>query len=152
MIGYCPISTIKRTNREQVLRLAHSRSLFSARQVARLGIHTQLLSRLVQEGKLERVYRGRYRLPEYEPSQHHSLALVAAAVPHSTVCLLSPLSFHGLGSQIPFQVWIAIDRRARRPSLDSPPLRVVRFTRLALTSGVEMHSTVKLSRTLSFSP
>lgn len=34
---------------------------------------------------------------------------------------------------------MAIDRRARRPSLRYPPLRIVRFTGQALTSGIESH-------------
>jgi predicted transcriptional regulator of viral defense system len=37
-------------------------------------------------------------------------------------------------------VWLAIDRRARRPALKYPPLRIVRYTGAALTEGVETHS------------
>ncbi len=55
------------------------------------------------------------------------------------MCLLSALRFHDIGTQTPFQVWIALDRRARRPALKYPPLRVVRFTGAALTEGVESH-------------
>ena len=37
------------------------------------------------------------------------------------------------------EVWVAIDRRARRPALPYPPLRIVRYTGAALTEGVESH-------------
>jgi predicted transcriptional regulator of viral defense system len=128
------------TARKRVLRLARRRGLISAREVDEMGIHTQILTRLVDAGLLERVARGRYRLTDHSFTEHHGLALAAAAVPHGVVCLLSALQFHELGTQLPSQVWIALDRRARRPKLDYPPLRVVRFTGEALTAGVAVHT------------
>jgi predicted transcriptional regulator of viral defense system len=55
------------------------------------------------------------------------------------VCLLSALQYHDIGTHLPSEVWIAIDRRARRPALRYPPLRIVRYTGEALTEGVESH-------------
>jgi predicted transcriptional regulator of viral defense system len=72
-------------------------------------------------------------------TENHGLALASAAVPQGVICLLSALRFHGLGTQLPSQVWIAIDRRARRPGLKYPPLRVVRYTGSALTEGIREH-------------
>jgi predicted transcriptional regulator of viral defense system len=123
----------------RLLSLARRRGSITRREVAAAGIHTHTLSRLVATGALERVARGVYRLPEAPLTEHHSLALVAAAVPKAVVCLLSALSFHQIGTQLPHQVWVALDRRARRPSLAYPPLRVVRFGGKALTAGVETH-------------
>lgn len=128
-----------RTEREQLLRLARRRGSLSARDAGAAGIHRQVLSRLVREGELERVTRGQYRLPTTPVTEHHGLAMAAAAVPQGVVCLLSALGFHGIGTQLPSEVWLAIDRRARRPALTYPPLRVVRFTGDALTEGVATH-------------
>jgi predicted transcriptional regulator of viral defense system len=93
----------------------------------------------VSDGVLDRVARGQYRLPDAPIGEHHALALVASAVPAGVICLLSALAFHGIGTQMPLRVWVAIDRRARGPTVDWPPLRVVRFGGEALTSGVEVH-------------
>jgi len=123
----------------QLTRLARRKGGVSARQVAAAGIHTQNLSRLVEEGVLERIARGQYRLAEAPVTEHHGLAIAAAAVPKGVVCLLSALSFHGIGTQLPFEVWLALDRRARRPMLKYPPLRVVRFSGNALNAGIETH-------------
>ena len=60
-------------------------------------------------------------------------------VPRRGVCLLSALQYHGIGTQLPSEVWMAIDRRARRPALRYPPLRIVRYSGAALTEGVGSH-------------
>jgi predicted transcriptional regulator of viral defense system len=40
--------------------------------MAAIGIHRRWLSRLVAEGHLERVVRGRYRLAGGEVTEHHT--------------------------------------------------------------------------------
>lgn len=123
----------------KLLRLARRRGSVTRREVAQAGIHTQTLSRLVQSGALEREARGRYRLSEAPITEHHGLALVASAVPNAVICLLSALSFHQVGTQLPHEVWIALDRRTRRPALLWPRLRVHRFSGRALSEGIETH-------------
>lgn len=127
------------TARDRTLKLARRRQGVTARELVSAGIHRQVLSRLVAAGEIERMARGLYRLPEHPLTEHHGLAIASAAVPHGVICLLSALQFHGLGTQLPSDVWIAIDRRAHRPALKYPPLRVVRYTGEALTEGVESH-------------
>jgi len=127
------------TDEDRTLKLARRSQGISARELARAGIHRQVLSRLVAAGKLERVARGLYRLPQQSWTEHHGLALAAAAVPRGVVCLLSALHYHEIGTQLPAAIWMAIDRRARRPALKYPPLRIVRYTGTALTAGVEKH-------------
>lgn len=127
------------TNQEKALKLARRKQGVSARELAEAGIHRQVLTRMVSAGELERIARGLYRLPESPLTEHHGLAIVGAAVPQGIICLLSALQFHGLGTQLPSQVWIAIDRRAKSPALKYPPLRIVRYSGVALTEGVESH-------------
>jgi predicted transcriptional regulator of viral defense system len=91
----------------------------------------------VQAGKLERVARGLYGLPGAEMSEHRSLAEVSARVPKGVVCLLSALRVHEIGTQAPFEVWIAIPPHMVSPRLDQPAIRVVRMSEAALTDGVD---------------
>lgn len=127
------------TDRVRLLRLARQRGILSTREVIRSGIHSQALSRLTREGMLERVARGQYRLPDQPITENHSLVIAAKAAPQGVVCLLTALRFHEIGTQLPFEVWIALDRRARRPAIEYPRLRVVRFGGRALTEGIETH-------------
>ncbi len=91
----------------------------------------------MDNGSVERVARGLYRLAGVEPTEHYTLAAVCARVPGAIVCLLSALSVHGLGTQLPWQVWIAIPHKARMPRLPELPAKVVRFSGASLHYGVE---------------
>lgn len=125
------------THEQQVLRLARARRLLRARDVTRQGLPTIALTRLVQAGKLERVARGLYGLPGAAISEHRSLAEVSARVAKGVVCLLSALRVHEIGTQAPFEVWIAIPPHMVSPRLDQPAIRVVRMSEAALIDGVD---------------
>ena len=125
------------THEQQVLRLARTHTLLRARDLTQHGLPTIALTRLVQAGKLERVARGLYGLPGATISEHRSLAEVSARVPKGVVCLLSALRVHEIGTQAPFEVWIAIPQHMVTPRLDQPAIRVVRMSDEALADGVE---------------
>jgi len=123
----------------QVLKLVQKRGMVSVRDVSARGFHPEHLRRLVADGLLVRVTRGVYAPADAEPTENHSLAQVAKKVPHGVICLLSALRFHEIGTQSPFEVWVAIDRRARKPSVHGTKLRVVRFSGTSRTNGIERH-------------
>jgi predicted transcriptional regulator of viral defense system len=129
----------KNYTRQRLLDLAQERGIFRASEAEAAGVHPQYLSRLLAQGILERVARGCYRLTETDTTEHHTLAVVATAVPSAVICLLSALQFHQIGTQTPLGVWIALERGTRKPQLDYPPLRVVYFSGEAFALGVESH-------------
>ncbi len=126
----------RRTKIEQLLALARL-GLIRARDLDTCKIPRAYLNRLVATGQLERVGRGLYRAPGSLVTEHTSLAELSKRVPRSVVCLLSALQFHGLTTEAPHQVWIAIDTHARQPKIDYPPIRVVRASGAAYRHGVE---------------
>lgn len=127
------------TSHQDILDLAAERGLIRPRDLTERGLPTVALTRLVRQGRLQRVARGLYALPDRPVSEHNALAEVARKHPQAIVCLLSALRFHGLTTQSPFEVWLAIPNKARAPKMDYPPLRIVRFSGVALTRGVENH-------------
>lgn len=127
------------SQRNRLLALAKRRAVVTAAEAARAGIHSEQFTRLVAEGLLERIARGQYRIPSRPITEHHGLAVAARSAPKGVICLLSALAFHGIGTQVPADVWIAIGRRARAPSLQSPRLRVIRFSGSAFTEAIESH-------------
>jgi len=124
---------------QDILDLATELGLIRPRDLTERGLPTVALTRLVRQGRLQRVGRGLYALPDRPVSEHNALAEVARKHPQAIVCLLSALRFHDLTTQSPFEVWLAIPNKARAPKMDYPPLRIVRFSGAALTRGVEDH-------------
>ncbi len=125
---------------QRILDLARRESVFSARDIRELGIHPEYLRRLCARGDLVRIGRGLYSLPDAEATRHHSLAMAAKAVPHGVVCLISALSYHDIGTQVPHEVWMAVPRRTAMPRVDVPTMRVFHFSGRAFTAGVEEHA------------
>ena len=49
---------------------------------------------------------------------------------------LSALQFHELTTQLPFQVWMAIPNKARKPKVDGLQIRFARFSGRAFDEGI----------------
>ncbi len=130
-----------RTETERAVKLMQAAGVVRAGELTRSGIHPMTLRRLVDRGVVERDGRGLYRLAGAEVSENYSLIQAAKRVPKGVICLLSALRFHGLTTQKPFEVWMAIERGTRRPAVDAPPLRVHSFSGEAFTAGIEEHNT-----------
>jgi predicted transcriptional regulator of viral defense system len=126
-------------HRRQLLQLTNSQTTIRTKDVIANGIHPEYLRRLVERGELIRTGRGLYALADAAFTTGHSLAAASARVPHGVICLLSALQFHDIGTQAPFEVWMAIDNHARRPSNDNPPLRTIYMSGSALTEGIGTH-------------
>ena len=127
------------THTQKVLQLVRKYGWLRASDLADAGVPRVMLTRMAASGQLERAVRGLYRLPDSGSSEHEGLVTVASKVPQAVVCLLSALQFHGLTTQLPWQVWIAMPRGSHVPRLEYPPIRMVQFTGEAYTQGIETH-------------
>jgi len=87
-------------------------------------------------GFVRQVGRGLYVAEGIRVTEHHTPVDATKRVPHGVVCLLSALRMHGLTTQSPHEVWMAIAHKARRPRADYPPLRIVHFSGAAFSYGV----------------
>jgi len=135
---------------EKTLQITSKTGVIRPKDLDRYNIPRKYLHILYRKGLLYRIGRGLYVSPEFEPTEDRSLAEVCKRIPHAVVCLISALSFHGLTTQLPSKVWVAIDRKARLPNEAELPVRIFRFSGKALTEGVEEHRiegvTVKVYR------
>lgn len=124
---------------DKVLEYAREHGVIRVRDAIAEGMHPEYLRRLCAKGLLMKIGRGTYILSDMDFSENIGLAQVAKRVPHAVVCLLSALLFHDIGTQLPHEVWIAIDRKAARPRMKYPPVRVMRFSGKSLSEGIEEH-------------
>ncbi len=127
------------TQSAKIIRLAKKLGVLRPRDLEVYGLPRMALSRLEKKGILHREGWGLYTLAGHAPTEHQSLIQAAKRIPHGVICLLSALQFHGVGTQLPHEVWMAMGEKEWRPKLKTPPLRIFRFSGAALTEGVEEH-------------
>lgn len=94
-------------------------------QALRLGIQPRTLYQMRDSGLLVQESRGIYRLADSPAWSNPDLALVALRIPKGVICLVSALHFHGLTTQIPRQVDMALLQNSEKPRLEYPPVRYV---------------------------
>lgn len=126
------------THSQRVLDLVSQKGLLCASELDTIGAPRAVLTRLIAAGLPDRVGRGLYRLPNHPVSEHESLVLVAAKAPQAVFCLLTALQFHGLTTQLPRQLWIAMPRGCHAPRIDWPPIRT-QMAGDAHAAGTEEH-------------
>jgi len=136
---------MKKTNINKLVGLIKKKGIIRAKELTPLGIPRYCLRQLMEKGELQRISRGVYAAADSLPTSHRTLAEVSKRVPGGVICLLSALRFHDLTTQLPSQVWLAMDRKAWYPKEPGLPLRIVRFSGKALTEGIEDHAIENVS-------
>ncbi len=113
--------------------------ILRTRDALRLGVHPRTLYEMRDAGQLVRLERGVHRLSDLPPLGQPDLVTVSCKIPNGVTCLISALSYHGITTQVPGEVYVALARGAERPRLAHPPIRVFWFTGEAFSRGIEEH-------------
>lgn len=108
-------------------------------EAIKFGLHPRVLYRMRDEGRIVELSRGIFRLAEISESREMDLTTASLRVPAGVVCLISALSFHGLTTEIPHEVYLALPREKSAPKVDYPPLRIFHFSNETYAAGVESH-------------
>ena len=103
------------------------------------GIHRRMLYSMLEAGVIEQLSRGLYRLADLPPFGNPDLVSVSLKIPNGVICLISALAYHEITTQVPHEVYVALDRGTEAPRLNHPPLRVFWFSGKAFTVGIEKH-------------
>jgi predicted transcriptional regulator of viral defense system len=109
------------------------------RDLIELGIHTDSLYALREEGRIVELGRGLYRLVDALEAEYPDLAVVAARAPNAAVCLISALSYHGITTQIPSSIHLAVPRGTYKRIRLSMPITVYQFNPKTFNGGLESH-------------
>ena len=131
------MANMAKNKTQLALDFVRSKGLVRPRDLIAKKIPRDYLDRLHRRGLVERISRGVYAWPGADLGENQTLAEAARQVPRGVICLLSALQFHGIGTQQPHEVWLAIPPGAWRPKLEYPKLHVVRFSGVAYSQDVE---------------
>jgi predicted transcriptional regulator of viral defense system len=127
------------THSHRILTLVRQKGAVRPVDLEAIGAPRVALTRMTAKGLLEKTGRGLYVLPDSLGSDTESLAIIATKVPKAIFCLLTALQFHGLTTQLPHRVWIAMPRGSHTPHIAYPPLKMVQFGGLTYGEGIEVH-------------
>lgn len=108
-------------------------------EAIRAGIHPRTLYTMRDSKVLERIGRGLYRLAELPPLENPDFVSVALKVPNGVICLISALAYHEITTQIPHEIYLAVERGAEPPRVDYPPIRIFWFKDMAFTEGIGIY-------------
>lgn len=114
------------------------RGMLRTSQAIQLGVHPRTLYALRDAGEIEQVGRGLYRLSTAPPLSSPDLVPIAIRIPRAVVCLISALSHHGLTTQVPHAVDVALPSHAQVLKIDGVPLRVYWCPESSFRAGVDL--------------
>lgn len=123
----------------QLTEAMRERGALRTGEILSMGIHAEQLRRWVVQGVIARVSRGLFFLPGEDLGENRSLIEVCTAIPRAVGCLFTALRFHGLTTQNPSELWIALPKGQRTPHRDDIRLRVVHLSEPAYASEQERH-------------
>ena len=125
------------SRQQQILELAKTRGVIRAEDVEAVGISRNYLYRMHKEGLLVKSAAGIYTLPEAPVTKNSSLVQISKRMPQAIVCLVSALSYHGITTQIPHEIWLVIPRGSWRPDVEYPPLNLTYVSEPAYSFGIQ---------------
>lgn len=115
----------------------HHNGMLRTSNAIQLGIHPRTLYALRDQGIIEPVTRGLYRLTNKPPLTNPDFVAVAIRIPRAVICLISALAHHGLTTQVPHTIDIALPSHAQIPKLDTIPIRAFWFSEPSFSTGIQ---------------
>ena len=131
---------MSQTQRQTLLNYLSQHPIIRSYELNDLGVSREVLRRMVENGEIIQLGRGIYSYSETELNEHSQLAEVSKRVPNGVICLISALRFYNLTTQIPFEIWIAIEKNRWKPQVNYPPLQVIHLSGAGFHEGIVHHS------------
>jgi predicted transcriptional regulator of viral defense system len=125
---------------EKAIKIFHDRGgMLKTGEVLVAHIHPRTLYEMQRMGIVEKLTRGLYRVADLPPLGNPDLVSVSLKIPNGVICLISALAYHEITTQVPHDVYVALDRGTEAPRLDHPPIRILWFSGQAFTLGIQTH-------------
>jgi len=99
-----------------------------------VGFQTRDIAKLCEQGSLEKVKTGLYKLSSSDVTSGY--VDVSKAIPESVIAVVSALSFHELTTFNPSKIHIAIPHDAKPKEINFPPIEVYYFRKAQYVPGI----------------
>jgi predicted transcriptional regulator of viral defense system len=101
------------------------------------GIQPRVLYGLRDDGSIELLARGVFRLKSSQSLDCPDLLIIAIKLPKSVVCLQSALFFHGFLKTIPQEVSVALCKGTDRPKIKDLKAKFYSVSEPAFSEGIQ---------------
>lgn len=124
---------MKRSKYQDLLDPLLKEPIFKASDARSKGIPTRMLAHFCQQGVIERVGRGLYRVVGAFSGidlDFEELVLIVSSIPRGVICLISALCYYNLTDQVMRKYWIAVPNTDKSPK--RPHTRIIRMRNMNL--------------------
>jgi predicted transcriptional regulator of viral defense system len=121
----------------------HSPGIHTHKELLEAGAYPNLLRKLVKENALVEVSRGYYQLAGYSP-EAFDLEEISAIIPNGVFCLISALSFHNIGTQVPREYYVAIPIGTNSTERKEYTIRNFFYSEKVYNAGIEKHGNIRV--------
>lgn len=103
------------------------------------AFHTRKITKLVEEGVIEKVKAGVYRISDIGFFENVNLSLIAVckAEPKAVICLVSALDYYEMTDFNPHEIYYAIPNSRKSKKIKYPPTRVFYFRDNVYNIGID---------------
>lgn len=133
---YQHICSVKYKIQQAIEIFERNHGILRTQEAMKLGIHPRTLYELRDQGVIEQLTRGIYRLKKVPDFAEPDLVLVSKKIPNGVICLISALAYYQITTQIPHFVYVAIPVKSRKPKLDYPPIRYFWYSEKVYRAGI----------------
>ena len=108
--------------REQIINIFKQQSGFARlRDIRSRKINKYHLFKLVENGEIERVKYGLYKLENYPIDEYYEISKI---VPKGVICLYSAWYYYELTTYTPFEYHIAAEKKSKLVLPEYPPIKL----------------------------
>lgn len=100
------------------------------------GIHTRKIAAACEEGIIEKIKPGLYKLVDYPWDEYVGFTDIYVTDSHAVICLISASDYYGLTTFNPTEISVAIRRDHSRFKLTYPPVKMYFFSKKYYESGI----------------
>jgi predicted transcriptional regulator of viral defense system len=129
---------------EKIIKYIRDRGGFAKMSELRsASFQTRDIAKLVQQGKIEKVKAGLYKLPDITTSVNINASLVeiSHAVPNGVIALASALAHYELTTFVPPEIYVAISMSDKPPKIEYPPVRFFYYPEQFFRAGIDVIKT-----------
>lgn len=117
--------------------LKKNRGYARARDLKGAGINSRKIAKALDLGVIDKIKTGFYKLNDYECSEFDSFLDVCNADSKVVISLLSALTYHGLSTFNPSDVYVTIPEKSTPPKIIFPPVRIFYSSEKIYRVGIE---------------